>query len=494
VVLHYLSFFSVAAVIATALTWIVERIATRQGIGMAAPSDRHIHSCPIPRLGGVAVSSTSLMVFAMYWWMSKRGWIAGATSPQVARVFVIGIAFFAIGLIDDFRTLGPWSKILVEVAGGTALFFCGIHAGVCSGPGSSLGSKLICFLTTVGWVVLICNAINLIDGIDGLAAGAALFSMVTIFTLAVGPRPGIAAATAILAGSMAGFLVFNFNPASIFLGDSGSLFLGFVLSGLVLAESHLQTKAESIVLPILSFALPLTEVAISLLRRFLSGHALFGADREHIHHKLLDLGLTQRQAVAILYGVSALCTLLAIMVQKSAGVMIFPFAAIFLLVAFFGVRKLGYREFSELGRIGDQILRQKRSFTFNVAIRKAAARLNACDNLEELGLILEECLMHDFNAFDIILDQEFGGYLRLPPPWYQGAMEERWRTSEEEFAFKMRLHKGTGCPLGTISLFQNAKRASQIDAELISGAFRSAIAHALILWQAQVETASSERS
>jgi UDP-GlcNAc:undecaprenyl-phosphate GlcNAc-1-phosphate transferase len=429
VVLHYFSVFSVAAVIATALTWIVERIATCQGIGMAAPLARHIHSRPIPRLGGVAVFTTSLTVFGMHGWINKRVWITRATSPQVAAIFVIGIAFFAIGLIDDFRPLGPWSKLLVELGGGAALFFYGIHAAVCSGPGSSMVSKMVCLLATVGWVVLICNAINLIDGIDGLAAGAALFSMVTIFALAVGSRPGIAAATAILAGSLVGFLIFNFNPASIFLGDSGSLFLGFVLSGLVLAESHLQTKIESIVLPILSFALPLTEVAISLLRRFLSGHALFGADREHIHHKLLDLGLTQRQAVTILYGVSALCTLLAIIVQKLASVMIFPFAAILLLAAFLGVRKLGYREFSELGLIGDKILLQKRSFTFNVAIRKAVTRLNGCDDLEEFGLILEECLTHDFDAFDIILDREFAVCVRLSPPWHRGAMEERWRRS-----------------------------------------------------------------
>jgi hypothetical protein len=169
--------------------------------------------------------------------------------------------------------------------------------------------------------------------------------------------------------------------------------------------------------------------------------------------------------------------------------MIIPVAAILLLAAFFGLRKLGYGEFSELGRIGDSILLQKRSFTLNVAIRKAVERLNACDDLEELGLILEECLTHDFEAFDIILDHEFAGSLRLPPPWHQGAMEERWRISEEEFAFKMRLYKGMGGPLGTITLFQNAKRTSQIDAELISGTFRSAIAHVLenAVWPAKSE-------
>ena len=478
-VLHYFSVFSFTAAVATAVTWIVERIATRNALGMAAPSERHIHSSPIPRLGGVAVFTTSLIVFGMYWGMCKLGWIAGAASKPVATIFGIGSVFFAVGLIDDFRSLGPWTKLLIEVGGGAALFFSGIHAGVCAGPGSSLVSKLICLLATVGWVVLICNAINLIDGIDGLAAGAALFSMVTIFTLAVGSRPGIAAATAILAGSMVGFLIFNFNPASIFLGDSGSLFLGFVLSGLVLAESHLQTRVESVVLPILSFALPLTEVAISLLRRFLNGHALFGADREHIHHKLLDLGLTQRQAVAILYGVSALCTLLAIMVHKSAGVIMVPFAAILLLVAFFGVRRLGYGEFSEVGRMGVRIVWQKRSFSANVGVRKATAKLHQCHDLSELVAILEECLNRDFDGFEIILEEKFTGDLRLAPPWRRGALEKCWRSSEEKLFLKMGLAAGAGQPLGSITFFQNAKHELEADAELLSGVFRIAIACAL---------------
>ena len=397
-VLHYFFVFILTVIVATTLTWIVEKVATRKRLGKAAPSARHIHTVPIPRLGGVAVFTASLTVFGINWSMIERGWIAGTNSTQVATIFLLGTGFFAIGLIDDFRTLGPWTKLLFEVGGGTALFFFGIHAGFCSGPGASLGIKLLCLVTTVAWVVVICNAINLIDGIDGLAAGATLFSMVTIFTMAVNARPGIAAGTAILAGSMVGFLIFNFNPASIFLGDSGSLFLGFVLSGLVLAESHLQTRVESVVLPFLSFALPLTEVAISLLRRFLNGHELFGADREHIHHKLLDLGLTQRQAVAILYGVSALCTLLAIMVQKSAGLLIVPVAASLLLVIFFGVRKLGYGEFYEVGRLGLRLMQQKKTFSANVAIRKATIHLVQCQETEEFVRIMEECLRHDFDG------------------------------------------------------------------------------------------------
>jgi UDP-GlcNAc:undecaprenyl-phosphate/decaprenyl-phosphate GlcNAc-1-phosphate transferase len=477
--LHYLSVFSVTAALATMLTWMVERIAKRKNWAMSQPLARHIHDQPIPRLGGVAVFTSSVIALAAYWGMTRMGWIAGVISPQVGYIFLIGVAFFGIGLIDDFRSLKPWSKLGIEVLGGVALFLCGIHAGVCSGPSATVLPKLFCLLVTVGWVVLICNAVNLIDGIDGLAAGAALFSMITIFTLAVDFKPGIAVATAILGGSMIGFLIFNFNPATIFLGDSGSLFLGFVLSGLVLAESHHTSKAESITLPVLSFALPLTEVAISVLRRFLNGHALFGADREHIHHKLLDLGLTQRQAVAVLYGVSALCTLLAIMVYNSAGPMIVPVAGILVLVAFFGGRKLGYGEFSELGRMGIRLVHQKKSLAYNIGIRKAISRLNQCHQTSEFVAIMEECLKHDFDGYEIILEDSFICDLRLPSPWHQGSMEKCWRSSEESLSLKMGLHEDTQHTMGSITLFQNAKQASTIDAAMLTGPFRMAIASAL---------------
>ncbi len=273
----------------------------------APDSGRHIHAGPIPRLGGVAVFLTFTLLLLACSFLAAKGWVSGVSSGQLLRIVAIGAALFAVGLIDDLYGLRAWPKLAVQVAGGVGLYYSDIRFNFCGTHLAGSSTWLICLALTVTWVVLICNAINLIDGLDGLAAGAALFSMVTIFTLALGSRSDIAFATAILGGSLFGFLVLNFNPASIFLGDSGSLFVGFILSAFVLAESQKRaTTLDNIVVPAVAFALPLTDVGLSILRRFLSGRSLFGADREHIHHKLLELGLTQRQVVWVLYGISAM--------------------------------------------------------------------------------------------------------------------------------------------------------------------------------------------
>ena len=204
------------------------------------------------------------------------------------------LPIFAAGIWDDLRGLGPKTKLLVQVVSAAGLYFAGLRFFSVNGNfAGAVLSSAICLVATIGWVVLVCNAINLIDGLDGSAAGAALFSMVTIFTVAfVAGRYGVTMGTTILAGAVLGFLVFNMNPASIFLGDCGSLFVGFMLVHFVLAEAPKQTDAvNTFFVPFISFALPLTDTVLSVLRRFLSGRKLFRADREHIHHKLLELGL-----------------------------------------------------------------------------------------------------------------------------------------------------------------------------------------------------------
>src|SRR6202023_4148786 len=164
---------------------------------------------------------------------------------------------------------------------------------------------------TVLWVIGITNAFNLIDGLDGLAAGSALFSTLVVFVVAIFSGSSLVSLLTIaLAGAILGFLRFNFNPATIFLGDCGSLFIGFILSALAL-EGATQ-KAPTVIavaIPVVSFGLPILETTLSILRRLISGRPVFTADREHIHHKLLQHGLTHRQVVIVLYGVSAVFAL-----------------------------------------------------------------------------------------------------------------------------------------------------------------------------------------
>src|SRR5258708_9948174 len=164
---------------------------------------------------------------------------------------------------------------------------------------------------TILWVLAITNAFNLIDGLDGLAAGSALFSTLVAFVVALlNGYSLVTVMTIALAGAILGFLRYNFNPATIFLGDSGSLFIGFLLSALALAGAQKAPTIVAVAIPVVSFGLPILETSLSILRRLISGRPVFTADREHIHHKLLQHGLTHRQVVIVLLPASPLSPLL----------------------------------------------------------------------------------------------------------------------------------------------------------------------------------------
>jgi UDP-GlcNAc:undecaprenyl-phosphate GlcNAc-1-phosphate transferase len=348
----YCLLFIASIVVSCLVTWCIRNLSSRYGWASGYISSHHTHTRPVSRLGGVAVFLTFFGLLGAYLVVSR--FAQGRLNGDVLKLLLPACCLFATGLIDDLRGLSAMAKLLGQIVGGICLYVSGLRLlyTPLTHSTSSVGAA-ISLAATVLWVVLICNAINLIDGLDGLAAGVALLSSVTILTFAAaGGMTAIAVATLILAGTLAGFLVFNFYPASIFLGDSGSLFVGLLLSGLVLGLSRRQESVQNaVMMPVFCFALPLTETAISVLRRLLGRRSLFRADREHIHHKLLDLGFTHRQAVWILYGASAICMVLSlVLLDRSRYLMILASAALLALL-FFGVRKLGYQEFAEFRRI-----------------------------------------------------------------------------------------------------------------------------------------------
>jgi UDP-GlcNAc:undecaprenyl-phosphate GlcNAc-1-phosphate transferase len=211
--------------------------------------------------------------------------------------------------------------------------------------------------------------------------------------------------TAVLAGSVVGFLRFNFNPATIFLGDCGSLFLGFVLGSLALAGKQSKTPTLlGVLIPVVSFGLPLTETALSVVRRWISGKPLFSADREHIHHKLLDRGLTHRQVVMVLYGVSAICAIGGLSLfypgRATIGIVVCMLGMLLLV----GIRHLGYHEFFELRRLAQRTTEQKRVVANNLCIRKTAEQLREVTRLEDIRCILEDAFEHnDIDGFELVL-------------------------------------------------------------------------------------------
>ncbi len=388
-VLFFATAFLLAIISAGVLTWIVREVSIARGWVAAPSSFRHVHLTPIPRLGGVAIYSTFAIVSGICLvgrQISGTDLIPLDTGLFIALV-VPSTLLFLVGLIDDILDIRAGVKLFFQASAGFAFYIAGLHAtdvrwqigGVDYGP-------IVSALATVAWVIAISNAVNIIDGLDGLAAGSTLFSIITIFVMGVvAEKPVVVLLATILGGSLIGFLKFNFHPASIFLGDSGSLFIGVMLSGLSLAaRTDRYPAALSMIIPVVAFGFPLVETGVSILRRFISGQRIFQADRAHIHHRLLELGLTQRQVVAVLYGFSAVCALLSIVLMYPA-----PLSAAFVLTLLAMLivtclRHLRYPEFREFRRIFWRLLEQRHVVASSVALRSAGTRLETESDFESI--------------------------------------------------------------------------------------------------------------
>jgi UDP-GlcNAc:undecaprenyl-phosphate/decaprenyl-phosphate GlcNAc-1-phosphate transferase len=479
--LIYLALLVLSAALAAGLTKFVRDHANRMGLAFAPTSARHVHAVPVPRLGGIAIFFTFLIISLLYWFANKLGFIHAAHSFSLLYVFIPATGLFAVGLLDDLRGVSAGLKLAAQIIGGAILYFSGIRfACLHSVFHNQALSGVFCFTLTIGCVVLICNAINLIDGLDGLAAGSALFSMVTIFTFAlVNGRHGSALAVTIMAGANLGFLVFNFNPASIFLGDSGSLFIGFMLSGLVMSESGQHSDPlHSIVVPVISLALPLTDLLLTVVRRYVAGHSLFGADREHIHHKLLAIGLSQRQVVAVLYGVSALFAVMSLAFLYPSRLVAVPVMAIIVLFVFFGIRSLNYHEFNEFERFALRLRQQKQVAAANIAVQKAASQLAKANGAHEIIAVLEKHLRAEFESFTIMLNP--GHWLMLDDEPTR-ALEKSWSGDRqlEKLVLLMDLSTPRYGKIGRVSLVHNSNKRLLADSSLLQGEFRSALGRAL---------------
>jgi UDP-GlcNAc:undecaprenyl-phosphate/decaprenyl-phosphate GlcNAc-1-phosphate transferase len=360
-------------------------------------------------MGGVSIYLTVALFLLFLEFVAKR--ISLQLSVHSAILILIpGTFLFLVGLYDDLRGLSAKLKFAAQILAGSMLYAAGFKVGLPVMPTEGQYAGVISLGATIFWVLWITNAFNLIDGLDGLAAGVALFSIVTMFAVSGGSgNQEVALATVILAGAVLGFLRFNFNPATIFLGDSGSLFLGFTLSALALAGQQ-QSKTPTlltIAVPLVSFGLPLMETLLSVVRRMINGSRLFDGDKEHIHHKLLEKGLTHRQVVLILYAVSALYALLSLLLRYPARLAIWIVIFILGLVIYFGIQQLRYHEFSELARVAQRTIEQKTVIINNLAVRKLAHSLSSAKTLPHAFELLKVCFdQNEFDAFELVARRE----------------------------------------------------------------------------------------
>ena len=337
--------FVLACLVSGLLTPVVRRFALRHRLFDDHVSARKIHGRPIPRLGGIAIAAGFYApLLALLIEASSVGGQFYANSRQAIAFLAGGIAICSLGLYDDIKGSGAGKKFLAQFAIAGALYWFGFRIDKIALPFVgvfSLGPLSVVF--TMVWIVGVINAMNLIDGLDGLAAGVGLFGLVTTFVLAATRSdPIMMLFMASLGGATLGFLVYNFNPASIFMGDTGSMFLGYVLAVGSIQTNQKSSTAVAILIPIVALGLPIADTLLAMIRRAVNHQPMFSADRAHIHHKLLDLGLSQKKAVLTLYGTSILLGAMALLLTVASG---FQTAVILLVMGtagFIGIRRLGY--------------------------------------------------------------------------------------------------------------------------------------------------------
>ena len=303
--------FAAALVLSYFMTPPVKEFAERIGAMDVPRDDRRVHDHPIPRMGGLAIVVG--FVLAVLFCVPPDEKIYGILIGSLIIAFMGGL--------DDIVSLTPWIKFLVidAITWSTEQTYIEI---------SNLSGAVI----TIFWIVLCTNAVNLIDGLDGLAVGvSAISSCVLLVVSLLASELSVSIILASLLGACLGFLPYNLNPAKIFMGDVGSQFLGFVLSTVSILGLFKLQAVITFFLPLLALAVPLADTAFAVIRRVLKGQSPFHADRGHFHHRLLASGLSQKQAVAVLYGVSAIGGLVALIIAgRSPALKILCLIAIFL--------------------------------------------------------------------------------------------------------------------------------------------------------------------
>lgn len=335
---------ALVSIISSAIfTPIIKKFAVKIKVIDVPKDNRRIHKKPIPLLGGLAIYFSFILTLIL-----KTG---ALSKPEIG--IIIGATIIALGgFLDDKFEIRPWQKLLFQIAAALTLTYYGVRIARITNPISNselyTSVGLLSIPLTVAWVVGITNALNLIDGLDGLAAGVAFISAVTIFIIAfLNGRDEAGVLTVILAGSILGFLPYNFNPASIFMGDTGAQLLGFLLAAISIEGAIKSATAFAIAVPILALGIPIYDTLFAMIRRKINGKPIMQADKGHLHHRLLDMGLNQKQAVIIMYLISAVLGSFAIIAMQMSTQRSYFLLALVMVVLVMVAWKFGFFEHRE---------------------------------------------------------------------------------------------------------------------------------------------------
>ena len=315
--------FIVAAAISLFATPIARKLAFKVDAIDIPKDERRIHKEPMPLMGGLGIYIAFVIACLIFLPIDR----------PLLSIILGGTLILTSGIIDDIKDLSPKGKLIFQIAATIILILGDVKIDVITNPFSNTNSVVhlngLSIPLTIFWVVGVTNTLNLIDGLDGLAAGiAAIASLAFVFLARELNYVSIMLISAIVAGACFGFLSYNFHPARIFMGDTGALFLGFILAAISIEGVMKSVATIAVIVPLMILGLPIFDTTFAIFRRFLNGKSIAEADKGHLHHRLLARGYSQQKTVLILYVISFIFSLIAILVSQlnSKGAVIFSFS------------------------------------------------------------------------------------------------------------------------------------------------------------------------
>ena len=491
----YLYTFLLAIVSSLVLTYVVRERARRAQL-FDPRSARKVHARDVPRVGGVGIVGAVTIALGGLVLAHGGGYFVPLFQASHGLIVILlgAAAMHFVGLWDDLYEMRARWKFLAQIAIAFGVWFAGLRFNALSLPfvGSVHFGDLVSLAFTVIWLVGITNAFNLIDGLDGLASGAAMFALTTMFVVAsINGNVGAALVTIALAGATLGFLFYNFYPASIFLGDSGSLFLGFMLAGVGLLSSQKGQTVVAVAIPVVSLGLPVLDTLLAIVRRFLRGQPIFSADRGHIHHRLLGLGHSPRKVALLLYGACGLLALMGMLLVNDNG-----YTAMLLLLVGLGVglavQRLRIHEFEEFARLVKRGMRQRDAIGKAVRLRETSVRVSELDDLTAVFEALEETFAsEDFQRVEVRLRPSFlsGGIgdpfdRRLDDDVTVWTWSRNGAPGPASWEVRLPFLSEAGERIGSLVLWQDiAKDATLTHLHAISGELRQEVERKILsLW------------
>ena len=328
----YILAFVISLLASFLLTPSVKKLAFKIG-ALDKPEKRKVHTHVMPRLGGLAIYIGFIIALLCTVHINK----------DVLGIITGGTFIVLLGILDDKYSLPAKVKLLGQIA--AALILCAFDIKIewLNNPlGGYFYLDLFSVPFTVFWVISFTNVVNLIDGLDGLAAGVSGIASITVILVAV--QQGfysVAVITAALAGGIIGFIRYNFNPASIFMGDTGSMFIGYMLAAISIFGAVKSAATIALIVPAVALGLPIMDTAFAILRRYTNGRPIFQPDKGHLHHRLLAMGMSQRQAVVLMYAISAALSVAAVVLTEVDGYFAALVIAVIITCVAIGAKKIG---------------------------------------------------------------------------------------------------------------------------------------------------------